>query len=203
MLLSVPYVSIAIRRDRIDTGGYDAPTRDALLAWRRIQRTRWLKKGEPMPEWVFPSLTGTPRGRAQRAACPQARAGEGGPASYPHPRPPAYVRDAPASGRGADHLRECPTRASRRSITLRVYAHYLPSGSHREADRLDLPHRSATPAQPEAVSADLANELSGCKERSDPDFHQLEPDGELATPTPGAPTSRIVKRGRSLRITST
>jgi len=36
----------------------------------------------------------------------------------------------------------------------------------------------------------------------EPDFHQLEPDGELATPTPGAPTSRIVKRGRSLRSTS-
>jgi integrase len=30
------------------------------------------------------------------------------------------------------------------SITLRVYAHYLPSGSDREGDRLDLPHRSAT-----------------------------------------------------------
>jgi hypothetical protein len=35
----------------------------------------------------------------------------------------------------------------------------------------------------------------------DPNFHQLEPDGELATPTPRAP-SRIVKQGRSLRITS-
>ena len=36
----------------------------------------------------------------------------------------------------------------------------------------------------------------------DPDFHQLEPDGELATPTPRAPTSRIVKRGRRVRSTS-
>src|SRR5580765_1110708 len=36
----------------------------------------------------------------------------------------------------------------------------------------------------------------------DPDFHQLEPDGELAKPAPGAPRSRIVKRGTSLRITS-
>src|SRR5258708_37246227 len=43
-----------------------------------------------------------------------------------------------------------------------------------------------------------ANEVG----QSDPDFHQLEPDGELATPTPRAPTSRIIKRGRSLRITS-
>src|SRR4030095_14711129 len=28
----------------------------------------------------------------------------------------------------------------------------------------------------------------------DPDFHQLEPDGELAKPAPGASKSRIVKR---------
>ena len=34
-------------------------------------------------------------------------------------------------------------------------------------------------------------------ENGDPDFHQLEPDGELAKPTPEAPTSRIVKWGRS------
>ena len=33
---------------------------EVLLAWRRVQRKRWLKKGEAMPEWVFPSLTGTP-----------------------------------------------------------------------------------------------------------------------------------------------
>ena len=32
-------------------------------------------------------------------------------------------------------------------------------------------------------------------EVGEPDFHQLEPDGELAQPAPGAPKSRIVKRG--------
>ena len=31
-------------------------------------------------------------------------------------------------------------------------------------------------------------------EVGEPDFHQLEPDGELAQPAPGAPRSRIVKR---------
>jgi integrase len=30
-----------------------------LLDWRRQQRARWLKKGKPVPEWVFPSLEGT------------------------------------------------------------------------------------------------------------------------------------------------
>jgi integrase len=32
----------------------------ALLAWRRVQQARWLKKGKEMPPWVFPSLEGTP-----------------------------------------------------------------------------------------------------------------------------------------------
>ena len=40
------------------------------------------------------------------------------------------------------------------SITLRVYAHWLPDASRREADRLDTLQPSATPAQPEAVSDD-------------------------------------------------
>jgi integrase len=31
----------------------------ALLAWRRVQRKRWLKRGQTMPAWVFPSLEGT------------------------------------------------------------------------------------------------------------------------------------------------
>jgi Phage integrase family len=40
------------------------------------------------------------------------------------------------------------------SITLRVYAHWLPDASRREADRLDTLQPSATPAQPEVVSDD-------------------------------------------------
>ena len=31
----------------------------ALLAWRRAQRKRWLKKGRTIRAWVFPSLEGT------------------------------------------------------------------------------------------------------------------------------------------------
>ncbi len=40
------------------------------------------------------------------------------------------------------------------SITLRVYAHWLPDASRRESDRLDTLQPSATPAQPEALSAE-------------------------------------------------
>jgi integrase len=31
-----------------------------LLAWRRQQRARCVEKGVPVPDWVFPSLGGTP-----------------------------------------------------------------------------------------------------------------------------------------------
>jgi integrase len=31
----------------------------ALLTWRRLQRKRWLKKGQAVPAWVFASLEGT------------------------------------------------------------------------------------------------------------------------------------------------
>ena len=44
------------------------------------------------------------------------------------------------------------------SITLRVYAHYLPNASLREVNRLDTPQPSATPAQPDGGSADQATE---------------------------------------------
>jgi hypothetical protein len=38
------------------------------------------------------------------------------------------------------------------SITLHVYAHWLPDASRREVDRLDTLQPSATPAQAEALS---------------------------------------------------
>ena len=47
------------------------------------------------------------------------------------------------------------------SITLRVYAHWLPDTSARKGvDRLDDTQRSATPAQPEALTVNERNQLS-------------------------------------------
>jgi integrase len=46
------------------------------------------------------------------------------------------------------------------SITLRLYAHYLPDASCRAVDRLDVLQPSATPAQPEADPAEVMSELS-------------------------------------------
>jgi hypothetical protein len=66
------------------------------------------------------------------------------------------------------------------SITLRVYAHWLPDASRREADRLDTLQSSATPAQPEGVFDDEAIDAKCFGKSGDPDFHQLEPDTRMA-----------------------
>jgi integrase len=44
------------QRRRVDMS---AQLFETLLAWRRLQRKRWIKKGKPMPPWVFASLEGT------------------------------------------------------------------------------------------------------------------------------------------------
>jgi integrase len=44
------------QRRRVDMS---SQLRDTLLAWRRLQRKRWIKKGKAVPPWVFPSLEGT------------------------------------------------------------------------------------------------------------------------------------------------
>ena len=79
-------------------------------------------------------------------------------------------------------------------ITGDTYGHLIPGANRAAVDRLDddVPTQlDATQAQPEPfddgiAAAELAN-LFG--KSGDPDFHQLEPDVELARPAPGAPTS--------------
>lgn len=69
------------------------------------------------------------------------------------------------------------------SITLRVYAHYLKSASLRDADRLDTLQPSATPAQPDATSADRSSDGKSFGMSGEPKFHQLEPARALGSGT--------------------
>ena len=124
----------------------------ALLAWRRVQRARWMKKDEPMPLWVFPSREGTALEERnvrhvftrllEKAQLRQMRIHDlrhthatlllqaGAPITYVSQQ--LGHRDA--------------------SITLPVYAHCVRSDGRREADRLHTLQPSATPAQPEALT---------------------------------------------------
>jgi hypothetical protein len=62
------------------------------------------------------------------------------------------------------------------SITLRVYAHYLPDASRRDVDLLDT-QPSATPAQPDdAIASTDESEVAELFGKSgDPNFCELEP----------------------------
>jgi integrase len=67
------------------------------------------------------------------------------------------------------------------SITLRVYAHYLPDPSRKDVDLLDA-QPNATPAQPDAaIAAATDSELAELFGKSgEPHFRELEPAGGVA-----------------------
>jgi len=129
---------------------------DALLAWRRVQRTRWLKKGKPMPEYVFPSITGTPlEARNVRHVFYRILKKAGLPHRRIHDLRHTYATLLLAANAPITYV-SAQMGHRDASITLRVYAHYVPSGSQRDADRLDT--LSATQAQPRLQRANLVEE---------------------------------------------
>jgi integrase len=126
----------------------------ALIGWRRLQRKRWLKKGKPVPVWMFPSLEGTALEERnvrhvftrllERAELAHRRI---------HDLRHSYATLLLQAGAPITYVSQQLGHRDA-SITLRVYAHWLPDASRREADRLDTLQLSATPAQPKAVSDD-------------------------------------------------
>jgi integrase len=132
----------------------------ALQTWRRVQRARWFKKGKPMPEWVFPSRTGTSLehcnvrqafGRLlERAGLRQIRI---------HDLRHTYATLLLQAGAPITYVSHQLGHRDA-SITLRVYAHWLSGGLQRAADRLDTLHPDATPAQPDAKSSDESSAAS-------------------------------------------
>lgn len=115
----------------------------ALLAWRRVQRMRWLKKGKPMPPWIFPSLEGTALEERNvrhvftrilaKAELRQIRI---------HDLRHTYATLLLQAGAPITYVSQ-----QMGHRTLRVYAHWLPDASRREVDRLDTLQPAATPAQ--------------------------------------------------------
>jgi integrase len=103
---------------------------------------RWLKKGEPMPAWIFPSPEGTAleernvRTVFARLICI-------------HDLRHTYSTLLLQTGAPITYVSQQPGRLDA-SIALRVYAHWLPDMSRR-VDPLDPLQPDATPAQPEVV----------------------------------------------------
>lgn len=104
--------------------------------------------------------------------------------------------------RRADHVRQPAARTSRR-VDYAPRVRPLVAGCF--AARGGSARHAATICNPRATiggSKDQSIRVKSFVFSGDPDSHQLEPDGELAEPAPRAPRGCIVKRGRSLRVTS-
>ena len=133
------------QRRRVDLS---AQLLESLLAWRRTQRERWLKKGQDLPVWVFPSREGTALEERnvryvftrmlEKAELRQIRV---------HDLRHSFATLLLQAGAPITYVSQQLGHADA-SITLRVYAHYLPDASRKEVDLLDT-QPVATPAQPE------------------------------------------------------
>lgn len=121
------------------------PLLAVLRLWWRQQRATWLQRGQQRPEWVFASDAGTPLDESNVRKAFNRILDD----AELHRRNPHQMRHTFASlllQEGAPI-----TYVSRQlghkdaSITLRVYAHWLPDGSREKlVDRLDDTQRSAT-----------------------------------------------------------
>jgi len=141
------------QRRRVDMS---AQLFETLLAWRRLQRKRWIKKGKPLPPWVFASLEGTALEERnvrhvftrilQKAELRQIRI---------HDLRHTFASLLLQHGESIVYVKEQLGHASIQ-ITVDTYGHLIPGANRAAVDKLDdVPAQpSATPAQPEAVSAD-------------------------------------------------
>jgi integrase len=142
--------------------------------WRRALHARWLKKGEPMPEWMFPSLEGTAlEERNVRTAFARVLAKAELRQIRIHDLRHTYATLLLHAGAPITYVSQQLGHHDA-SITLRVYVHWLPDVSRREADRLDTLQPSATPAQPEAVFNDLSIEAKSFVVNGEPPRNRTE-----------------------------
>jgi integrase len=133
----------------------------ALRLWRRQQRAVWLAAGRPFPEWVFSSVTGTALDESNvRKALNRILDGAG-----VHRRGPHQMRHTFASlllQEGAPITYVSQQLGHRDpSITLRVYAHWLPdASSYALVNRLDDAASDVTQASPTTPDEEVQRALS-------------------------------------------
>jgi len=115
---------------------------EALVEWRRQQRERWLKKGQPMPEWVFPSLEGTPLilrnvRHVYKRLVEKAELGQRTLYDTRH----TFASQLLQAGASIPYVAQQMGHGDP-SITLKVYAHWLPEATRRDVDLLDTQNAS-------------------------------------------------------------
>ena len=135
--------------------------RAELWLWRRRQRAAWLKVGRPFPDWVFPSVTGTALDESNvRKAFNRILDAAGLCRRGPHQMRHTFASLLLQSGAQITYV-SSQLGHKDASITLRVYAHWLPSiSSVRGVDLLDHAHLSASQAHPSTGDAEWRNAVS-------------------------------------------
>jgi integrase len=136
----------------------------ALRLWRRQQRTVWLAAGRPLPEWVFSSVTGTELGesnvrKAFNRILDSADVHRRGPHQLRHTFASVILQEgAPITYVSQQLGHRDP------SITLRVYAHWLPDASNDTlVNRLDDAALDVTQASPTTPDDEVQRVLSRVK----------------------------------------
>jgi len=135
----------------------------ALQDWRRAQQARWLKKGEELPVWVFPSREGTAmEERNVRHAFTRLLAKAKLRQMRIHDLRHTFASLLLQHGESVVYVKEQLGHGSIQ-ITVDTYGHLIPGANRAAVDRLDdVPklQPDATPAQPtEDVEEDVPSKL--------------------------------------------
>jgi integrase len=133
----------------------------ALRLWRRRERRAWLQKGLPRPEWVFASVTGTTLDESNvRKALNRMLDAAGLHGRGPHQMRHTFASRLLQDGAPITYVSQQLGHKDA-AITLRVYAHWLPTASkERLVDLLDDAHLDASQAHPTRLEYDDQNVLS-------------------------------------------
>jgi integrase len=172
--------------------------RDALAQWHRVLATRWLKKAQPMPDWVFPSREGTALEERnvrhvftrllKRAGLRQIRI---------HDLRHTFASLLLQQGESIVYVKDQLGHSSIQ-ITVDTYGHLIPGANRTAVDGLDddaAAHADATQAQPEPFeNPETVREMEELFGKSgEPKFRELEPAGGLASPNRSPPVRGIVE----------
>ena len=136
----------------------------ALRLWRRQQRALWLSAGPPFPEWVFSSVTGTALDESNvRKAFNRILDGAGVHRRGPHQMRHTFASLLLQEGAPITYVSQQLEHRDP-SITLRVYAHWLPDGSNDTlVNRLDDAASDVTQASPTTPDEEVQRVLSRVK----------------------------------------